>query len=709
MIFGDSKDIKPLYFIPTDDLVGEVLVPAFAEADEAACMIGFFSSASLKSLAPGLATYLNRSSKKLKLIISPHLSAADRDAIESGTKELAEASDDAIDSLLITEDLIAIHTLKCLSHLISNDLIEIKVAYLKGALFHPKVWVFEHGEKVIAAHGSSNLTESGLLRNFEQITVSCSWEDPIQEYIITKLKEKFNLLWDNMEDECQVIPVSIAIKDRIVRDFSFGPPPSEEDFLKLYKLAAGEKSVEVDIDSISEFELKRPKFKIPAYLNYEEGAFKHQGLAVRAWCDANHIGILEMATGSGKTITSMIASYHLYKTQAPLLIIISAPYKPLINQWCDEVEKFGLRPHNITTVSGPRDRKRLLGTIKRRLSKGITDVEAIVTSHDILCKSDFQETISTFQCAKLLIGDEMHNLGRPEFINSPPDFIEYKLGLSATPIRQYDEYGTGEILKYFGDIVYQYTLKEAIGNCLVEYEYYVHPVYLTAEEMDNWYSICELIRQNSWRLHEKQSDDYLNKLFRDRRLILETAENKLPELEKQITNSGFNNIEYTLIYATDKAPVQLNGINAILNKHNILFHQLTQVETSSPKKTREILSSFQSGDLKVITAKRVLDEGVNIPQVKVAYILASTTVERQWVQRRGRLLRMCDDIDKKYSIIHDFIALPPDLNADLDNDAKNLVNSELKRIKEFANLARNSGRPDGPLTIIKELVSAIYF
>ena len=148
-------------------------------------------------------------------------------------------------------------------------------------------------------------------------------------------------------------------------------------------------------------------------------------------------------------------------------------------------------------------------------------------------------------------------------------------------------------------------------------------------------------------------------------------------------------------------------INQFLVARNLLFHQLTHIESSDREKTAEIIQSFQEGTLQVLTAKRVLDEGVNIPQIRKAFILASTTVERQWIQRRGRLLRTCREIGKTHSEIHDFVTLPPELN-EVDHDAKKLIQSELLRVQEFAKLARNAGRPDGPIEVIHKLVKVAF-
>jgi superfamily II DNA or RNA helicase len=164
----------------------------------------------------------------------------------------------------------------------------------------------------------------------------------------------------------------------------------------------------------------------------------------------------------------------------------------------------------------------------------------------------------------------------------------------------------------------------------------------------------------------------------------------------------------TLVYTSDKGPEQLEAVNRLLGQKSILYHQLTAEETADREQTKRIIRSFQDGEIQVLTAKRVLDEGVNIPQICKAFILASTTVERQWIQRRGRLLRTCSAIGKTHSVIHDLLALPPGMEDGLDPDARALVRSELRRAQEFARLARNAGRADGPLAMIDKMVDAVY-
>lgn len=697
--------VRPLYFLPADPLANEVLIPGFRVADKVECMVGFFSSAVLAELAPGLAAYIESAHNSFRLIISPFLRSEDREAIEAGTRSAEDVAGALFDELTVTEDLLEQHTLRCLSYLLRTGRIEIKIALMKDALFHPKIWIFEDGGKVMAAHGSSNLTHAGIRRNFEQISVSRSWEDPNQRYTVEKLQDQFERLWDDKEDDCAVVAIPQAVQDKLIRNYPADRPPTEDDFTALYDKARG-----LSEGPQAPYEPEPPPaqaFHIPEWLQYEEGPFEHQGRAVSAWYEAGYRGVLEMATGSGKTITAMICAYRLYEAHNPLLIVVAAPYVPLVQQWCDEIAPFGLRPVNLTVAGGARGRARALNRIKRRFRTGGSDVEAVVVSHRTLCDPGFKAELEKFDCTTLLIADEAHNLGAEGFIADPPSFFDYRLGLSATPVRQYDEEGTEALFSFFGSVVFRFPLKEAIGRCLVEYDYYVHPVELTQDEMDEWYDLTSKIKANTWRQERGKPDDYLTKLLRDRRALLETAQNKMAALKAALDQEELHELRHTLIYASDKAPEQLETVNALLKARGLLFHQLTYEETADRDETARIIRSFQEGTLRVLTAKRVLDEGVNIPQIQKAYILASTTVERQWVQRRGRLLRTCQEIGKTHSEIHDFIAMPPDLE-DIDDEARALVRSELLRVQEFASLARNAGRDDGPLEIIHKLVDAAF-
>jgi superfamily II DNA or RNA helicase len=705
--FQSLKGIQPIYFLPNDPFSEEVLVPTFRISEKADCMMGFFSSEALSELAPGLAAFINSSKFSFRLIISPFLRPEDREAIENGIRPPEEIVKDLLEPLIITNDQLQQHTLRCLSYLIRVGRIEMKIALMKRALFHPKVWIFENNGDVIAAHGSSNITLTGIKHNFEQITVSKSWIDSTQGYIIEKFRNKFGRLWENEEAGCIVLSIPHAVRDKILRSYPSEHPPSESDYESLYRQAVRNKDNNTLINGSQSVSFDF-KFEIPDWIEYESGPFEHQGKAVDAWCSSDYRGVLEMATGSGKTITAMISAYKAYQENKPLLIVVAAPYIPLINQWCGEIDLFNVKTTNLTEAGNAAKRLKLINQIRRRLRTRISDVEAVVVTHDTLCSEDFYKAISSFECPRLLIADEAHNLGRLGFIGNTPDYYEFRIGLSATPVRQYDEEGTEALFDFFGPVVYQFTLKEAIGKCLVEYDYHIHPCYLSKAEMDEWYDLTEKIKKSAWRKKDGKPDDYLAKLYRDRRELLETIESKISILASLLDGLDLKSTRYTLIYGSDKGPEQLEQINLLLRDRGVLFHQLTAEETANRNKTKHIIQSFQQGEIQILTAKRVLDEGVNIPQICQAFILASTTVERQWIQRRGRLLRTCSAIDKNHSIIHDFIALPPDIKNGIDPDTRSLIRSELSRIQEFASLSRNAGRTDGPLRIIDELVKSAY-
>lgn len=690
----------PLYVLPRDDLLS-VLVPAIGAADQLDCMMGFFASSSFAEIAPGLATYLRRSSRPIRLLISPYVSERDQEAMRSGLADPAEIAERLVLETLPDADDLARHTLACLAWLIRTERLEFRIALQKEGLFHPKVWLIELSGERAAFHGSGNMTNAGLTKNKEQVALARGWMDPIQGATERRLRDEFNELWDGDDPDCVVVKLPAALEQKILKDYGAGAMPDEAAARQLWRRAKGLRPEPVD-DTAAAGERVKAEFRIPAWLEYETGAFAHQGRAVRAWLETGGRGILAMATGSGKTLTSLIACWKLQQAEGPLLIVIAAPYVPLVMQWCDEVALFGVSATNLSDGAGPSDRRRLISAAGRRLAMGLSTTEILVVSHDILTDRAFQSQFEAIEAKRMLIADEMHNLGSAGFLGAQPDFFEFRLGLSATPVRQYDPEGTDKLFGFFGRPCFEFSIDEAIGVCLVPYDYYVERVELTHDEMETFKALSEQIRKLGWKIEQGVKDAHLDNLLRQRRLVIETAENKLARLGQLLDADGARHLRFDLIYATDKAPSQLDAVNDLLRTRGVLYHQLTAEETRDRRGTATILANYQSGDLQVLTAKRVLDEGVNVPQIKRAFILASTTVERQWVQRRGRILRKCDAIGKSFGVIHDFVAMPP---AEMvqDPDAKKLVAGELKRVHEFARLARNFGAADGPIRALEEM------
>ena len=289
-------------------------------------MMGFFSSESLAALAPGLATFIDNPTSPFRLIVCPLLKQEDQAALKEGVSQSDAAiiAANAIRETLNTEDFIRRHTLKCLAWLLAAGRLEIKIALMREGLFHPKVWLFYHRQHTLAAHGSSNATGAGLQKNIEQVAVARSWSSSDENYTIQTLQNKFKDLWNDQETDCVVIDMPKAVRQDLLRDYKPATPPTEEDLNTLYHKAAGMRGIaETAADYAS------PEFAIPASLKYRTGAFAHQGAAVQAWLDNECRGVLEMATGSGKTITAMICAKKLAeRINKPLLIVVAAPYVP---------------------------------------------------------------------------------------------------------------------------------------------------------------------------------------------------------------------------------------------------------------------------------------------------------------------------------------------------------------------------------------------
>lgn len=248
-------EVRPLYMLPADPLAEEILIPGFQAATAVDCMVGFFSSEVLASLAPGLATYIASSKNSIRLIISPHLRAEDQTAIEEGLSSAEEVADRILEELTVTEDLLQRHALKCLSWLLREQRIKIKVALMKDALFHPKVWLFENNGDVVATHGSSNVTYAGIRKNIEQIAISRSWQDSNQHYITDKLCNEFDLLWGNKNRDCIVIGMPEAVRLRLLRAYSSEAPPTEDELRLLYNRAKGSSGEpeRIELATASEF------------------------------------------------------------------------------------------------------------------------------------------------------------------------------------------------------------------------------------------------------------------------------------------------------------------------------------------------------------------------------------------------------------------------------------------------------------------------
>lgn len=706
----ELKGVRAMYEVPRDDIASQLLIPAMNAARRVEIMAGFFSSRAFAQLAPGLAAFIQGTNEPLRLLISPKISDEDRDAIARAVADpeavLTATIQRLFDGAHIRESAIAAHVADCLAYLVARERIVIRFVLMEQGMFHPKVWLFESDGDVLAVHGSSNPTEAGLLYNGETVSVDRPWADgPAAQDRVAQLREMFQDYWQNKRPHALTIEAPAGLM--LAGDHDTSHVPTVDDFWRAwYEDAKKGIAPPLPEGTIKPIWLSAATgtrgFAIPPGLVWDTGPFEHQGIAVRTWESAGRRGILEMATGSGKTTTALIAAHRQWEQEGQLLIVIVAPTRPLISQWQGEAGLFGLE--SVVPAGTPRQKIQMVAQAIRHLNLGTKSVNCLIVSNDLFSNVQFQAELARHNGATLLVADEAHNLGSTGSVSRLPEFVRSRLALSATPVRQYDPEGTDALLGYFGDVVYRFGLEDAIGLCLVPYDYYVHAVRLTPAETDAWIELTAKIRKQAWRIGAKDADQQpLQRLLIARRKTLETAANKVAVLRGQLASLNLRELRHTLIYATDKGPDQLTQVNALLAELGIRFHQLTDEETGDPQRVARIVGAFRDGTIQVLTAQRVLDEGVNIPEISRAYVLASTTVERQWVQRRGRVLRLCEATGKTHAEIHDFVTLPP-VGSEGDGELRQLLHAELDRLRAFSELARNKGMRGGPRETIEQIV-----
>lgn len=691
--------LKQKWYLPQDQISDQVLIPAAAACKKFDCMSGYFSPVFLRELSHGLAKYLIETDQPLRLLVSGEITAEDQDIIRSGLSSTDAAFSmvqRAFEAEVSLVDALIKHTKECLAYLVWSGRLDIRVVLMKKGMFHPKQYMFFDGDDIAVLSGSANATGHGLGANVEQLFLQRSWKNFDEAESCMSDIDFFDSYWHGKFPIEHSITIDLpeALKKNLLEKSYLGRGviPTYD----AYKRALALVNVVVD-------ETRETVFEIPPWLVWDSGDFKHQGEAVRAWEEADRTGILAMATGSGKTLTSLIAAKRLSDNQDKLLIVIAVPKIVLIKQWESEVLLFGLQPY----VQNPQSAAQHLREVDRRihnLELGMSRVEIVIITLNLLNNPKMQELLTRNSKIVLLIADEMHNLGTEKFIKAPPN-VKYKLGLSATPRRQYDDEGSDALFDYFGAVVFEFSLEQAIGVCLVPYDYFICEVELTEKEMQNYSELSAEIRQKMAKIGDwknSQGDAGLQRLLEKRARILESAEEKVDRLSSLLEALGPDKVKHTLIYCTDKDPGQLQKVNLMLRQLHIRFHQITDEESGDREKVKGILEQFKIGNLAVLTAKRILDEGFNIPEIATAYVLASNTVERQWTQRRGRVLRICKETNKEYATIYDFVAVPPP-SLEGDPDAARLIARELKRANEFARICRNKDRRDSPYIVIRDL------
>ena len=706
-------------------------------------MLGFFSSSAINVLADGFASFLYNGGR-MRLIINDILTEQDKAAFANGTLDTLPFFDlTDLEKLKTTLSERDAHFFECLSWLIKNDRLEVKIVAPKEGIgiSHTKTGVFGDGEDYVAFDGSCNFSRTALVDNIESLTVSCEWDGSIEAEKAKDIKEDFEMVF-NGKDETVVYLTTEQVRTQLIDSFKDKSLTALlEDEYKLIERNAKEK----DLPSSVKCALEKAKQRVSAAINklkeekiedgggvitqtiepcfpYSTGPRDYQKQAFENWKSNNQKGLFVMATGTGKTITSLNCLLEIYKRNGYYKAIILVPTITLVNQWEQECEKFHFS--NIIKVysknSEWRSRiERLQMAEEYKKAKEPSQNFIIISTYASFTRSNVFDILNGFEKSKvLLIADEAHNMGSPTIIKRIGDIMYLRrIGLSATPERQFDDDTNRKLFRFFGaekQYTYEYSMEEAIENgVLCRYFYYPHLVRLTDDEFQRYVELSLKISKyfnfNTNSFDKK--DDILMSMLLARKRIVHKAVNKLTAFN-QIINERYQkkgNLKYSLVYVPEGTKPDYIAdsdifdsteqvADDIVSDHLIddyteavmkLDKFITVKKFVSGQKDRDkVLSDFASGKLQVLTSMKCLDEGVDVPRSELAIFCASTGNPRQFIQRRGRILRKHKD--KFMAEIHDLV-VAPEVNPGSDSFRmeRALLKGELMRVKNFSLLSEN--------------------
>lgn len=640
------------------DLTLDFFQPLLKEAITYNRGVGYFSSGWLRINSQGLTSFAENQGKA-RWITSPILSEGDWEALKKGSEAV---NDDMLRTSLknnidnLSESLEK-DTLSALAWMVADGILEFKLAVLRGKLdgeFHDKFGTFTDKEgNIISFSGSYNESINGT-HNYESFKVFKSWV-PEQEDWVKGDVERFENLWNNKDPNVRTLDIGQSNKEQIIKLRKYDRPYSHK----------AEKPESANSPIPNNISLR----------NYQKKA-------IDEWFKNYCQGFFEMATGTGKTFTALAATKMLQAREDKLAVIIAVPYQHLVEQWNEEAKKFG-----ISSILAYKSKSNWINRLNSQIvefNNGFRKFLSVIVTHTTFCTGDFQASIGRINSHGLVIADEAHHLGTETAQQAYPETINYRLALSATPNRWYDEHGTEALRNYFGRTVFEFPLSQAIGVSLTPYNYYPVLVELTEAERDEYSSYTTRIAK-LYGNPDPQVQERVKHLLRQRANILNKAENKLNTLGSLLDENPVE--KHTLFYC---APGQIDDVMRLAgNEKGIFVHPFTAQEDNRLR--QDLLKDFASGQLQALAAIRCLDEGVDVPHTETAYLMASSTNPREFIQRRGRILRKAPG--KKYSYLYDLITVPPNtangedrLIFELD---RSILKRELNRFKEFADNARN--------------------
>ena len=684
--------------------------------------LGYFSSATISVLADGFATFISNGGR-MRLVINHIVSEKDKEAISKGLHGgIIDCFDlTNFETLRQTFDEYQQQFFECLAFLIYDKRIDIRIIKPrnKKGIAHTKSGQFRDGDSTTSFTGSANFTISGLFNNLEEIKIDRSDSvDKMVQNRIASQREEFDSIMNGKKRNIEYLSPENLIS---AIQSNFGDKNIEEllDVEKKLRKIKEEKAIR---EKQGQSDTACEDLTIEPCFPYPSGPREYQMTAFENWKNNGQKGLFAMATGTGKTITALNCLLEIYKRKEYYKALILVPTITLVNQWEQECRKFNFT--NIIKVYSKnltwRDEvERVRFNEKYKTDREPETSYIIISTYASYTREKVFKTLNGLDRKRLLmIADECHNMGSGSLVKRIQE-IPYlrRIGLSATPERQFDDNVNKKLNQFFGSTehyTYEYSMEEAIKNgVLCKYMYFPHLVRLNEDEMNAYIELSERIAKyfNYNTETFDHIDEILKMLLLTRKRIIHKAVNKLSVfrsiIQKRFEEKG--NLKYSLIYVPEgNKPDYIGGgddfditediddDNEAEHLINIYTQAVTQVDdhvtvrkfVSGQKDRDEILHDFAEGKLHVLTSMKCLDEGVDVPRSELAIFCASTGNPRQFIQRRGRVLRTHPD--KKMAELHDLVVVP-EVNpcSDSYRMEQSLVRGELLRVKNFANLSEN--------------------
>jgi len=671
-----NLNLKNSYDSDQDDILDNFYIPALSEAVLYKRIGGYFSSAAFSLASRGLSKFLLNNGR-MQLLVNHVLQRSDKDVIEkiySDQKYIENILKEDVNSWNLENKMVKNHVM-ILGWMLAHKLLDLKIAItVEPQIFHQKIGILIDNEgNKISFSGSNNETVSGWKSNIEEFKVFKNWITEQRKYLESD-EEKFNSFWNGRSRRFIVVDAPTAVRKKLIKT----APKRFEDL----QFVNTETKTVIGID--------RQEPITNNNLENKKELFDYQKMAIRNWIKNKYKGIFEMATGSGKTFTSLNAIKQIFEDCREYCTIVAVPYKHLATQWISDIKELFPNSVIIEAHSDSLGWQKKLNEFLSDYKNNLTNEIFIVISYDTLATVKFQNIFTNnFNIYKtyVLIADEVHNIGSPIRMQGMIKNINFRLGLSATPTRWFDEEGSEKIMSYFQKTVFKFDLKMAIENgCLTHYEY--HPIFvqMSEQEIEKYYQFTRKIMFSRNREKDPKDNDLTKFLLIKRSKIIKNLDSKIVAFEsliKKINQEG--GMDHLLIYCDSGGQLQL--VQKLLNEYGIINHKFTQIETNDQRK--KILSDFDQGIYNCLVAVKCLDEGVNVPSTKTAIILASSTNPREYIQRRGRVLRKHKGKEK--ATIYDFTVLPVGgyEEKELALLERKIFKKELKRIYEFIETSNN--------------------